>query len=204
MIPDRKFSSIISGGIDSSLVSWYLSRENIDVRFLGMYNLDKDWVRSNLKKFESYLNRDILQLNCFKKKWVNAFKFYIKTTKDLPRTWASISYYIISKVLNEKVLFTGEGADELFGGYKDYLDEGITKYSSYDRRDIFTEMPKAFEPIIEDDVFLTDTINNVPVGSFASDSGISLNGKEGRNPFLRYEVVKFALNLPKKYKIRND
>jgi asparagine synthase (glutamine-hydrolysing) len=203
MIPDRKFSSIISGGIDSSLVSWYLSRENIDVRFLGMYNLDKDWVSSNLKKFESYLNKDILQLNCFKKKWVDAFKYYIETTKDLPRTWASISYYLISKEWNEKVMFTGEGADELFGGYKDYLDEGITKYSSYDRRDIFTEMPEYFEPIIEDDVFLTDTLNMIPVGSFAADSGIALNGKEGRNPFLRYDVVKFALNLPKKYKIKN-
>jgi hypothetical protein len=64
-------------------------------------------------------------------------------------------------------------------------------------------MPEYFEPIIEDDVFLTDTLNMIPVGSFAADSGISLNGKEGRNPFLRYEVVKFALNLPKKYKIRN-
>ena len=142
-------------------------------------------------------------MECSKREWIDAFEFYIKTVGDLPRTWATISYYLISKVLDEKVLFTGEGADELFGGYRDYLNNGVTKYSSYNRRDIFTEMPEYFEPIIEDDVFLTDTLNMIPVGSFAADSGISLNGKEGRNPYLRYDIVKFALNLPKKYKIRN-
>ena len=74
--------------------------------------------------------------------------------EDLPRSWGTISYYLVSNAIKpSKVLFTGEAADELFGGYKDYLKPGTTKYSKYRRREIFDEMPNEFKPEISTDPF---------------------------------------------------
>ena len=208
MIPEPEFSAIISGGIDSSLVSWYISRQNgssDSPTFVGLNNIGKDRVSCNVDKFEPYLNHRIKRVDVTREEWLEAFSWVVSgVIKDLPRSWSTISYYLVSKAVKpSKVLFTGEAADELFGGYADYLQPGTTKYSSYIRRNIFRSMPVEFQPEIELNPFLTDVINHVPVGCFAANTGAALNGIEARNPFLRWELARFALSLPSDYKVRN-
>ena len=205
MIPNRKFTSIISGGIDSSLVSWYVSRESNDANFVGLNNIGKDRVSCDIEKFEPFLGKEIKRVDITKEEWLEAFYHAIANVmKDLPRSWSTISYYLVSNAIKpSKVLFTGEAADELFGGYKDYLNPGTTKYSEYSRRDIFEKMPIEFKPEISTNSFLTDVMNNVPAGCYAANTGAAINGVETRNPFLRFDIVRFALNIPTEYKIRN-
>jgi asparagine synthetase B (glutamine-hydrolysing) len=172
---------------------------------VGLNNIGKDRVSCDVEKFEPFLGKEIKRVDITKEKWLEAFYHVMATVmKDLPRSWSTVSYYLVSNAIKpRKVLFTGEAADELFGGYKDYLKPGTTKYSKYTRRDIFDEMPNEFKPEISADPFLTDVINHIPVGCYAADTGAAINGVETRNPFLRFDIVRFALSIPTEYKIRN-
>ena len=52
----------------------------------------------------------------------------------IPYTWSWVGYYIMGEMLKEddfKVLYTGEGADEIFGGYPGYAKGEPTPYSGF-------------------------------------------------------------------------
>ena len=54
MIPqERKFCSIISGGIDSSLISIMLKNLSDTENFITLNHLGKDKISNNINKFEN-------------------------------------------------------------------------------------------------------------------------------------------------------
>ena len=60
MIPrERKFASIISGGIDSSLITKYLSEICDPNLFIAIDHVEKDTITKNLKHFENKLQKKI-------------------------------------------------------------------------------------------------------------------------------------------------
>ena len=124
------YGSLLSGGIDSSIIS-LLVNENIkiDTYFLEYNNNDK-YFESNMfqrsldRKYGDlmarYLNTNHKILNISEK---DLFKYLIDSLKarDLPGMGDidSSLYWLLSNIKNEYI-FTGECSDELFGGYPWY------------------------------------------------------------------------------------
>jgi asparagine synthetase B (glutamine-hydrolysing) len=131
MIPfNRKFASIVSGGIDSSLVSNYIC-ENSKPDFLIYINhIGKELHLNEIKKFEKYLKKDIYICDVNQNDY---FKNYIKCINICNSPINSHSFvgqFINAKIVSKRncrAIFGGEGADELFGGYETYLSENLNK-----------------------------------------------------------------------------
>ena len=109
-------ASVNSGGIDSGIVSRWFGDFQIAVNHIG-----KDFVSSNLD----------FALDVTQEDWCNYVDEFIEATYLFPYTWSWVGYYIMGKHLHNKVniLYTGEGADEIFGGYPDYAKRVRTPYS---------------------------------------------------------------------------
>ena len=86
------------------------------------------------------------------------------------QSWSFVGQWAISKACKQRVLFTGVGADELFGGYK-----RINEFDSQGS-DVFHELTYYHLPRL-DRMSMAHTL-------------------ELRSPFLGHEVVRFALGLP--------
>ena len=124
LYPDIDFYSVVSGGIDSTLVSKYLSDSSDKKQnYICLQFPEKDNVASGVSIFEKYFNNSIKQINVD----VDLFQDYLEESyksicMPLP-THSFVSQAILAREVNRegvKILFTGDGGDELFGGYEYY------------------------------------------------------------------------------------
>ncbi len=124
MKPDIPFYTVVSGGVDSSLVSKYIKNEsNIEPKYICLKFGEKDKVASDVHLFEKYLGNKIKEINVD----IDLFHSYLNECYQsicmpLP-THSFVSQAILAREVNKKnykILFTGDGGDELFGGYEFY------------------------------------------------------------------------------------
>lgn len=127
-ISDVKIGSYLSGGIDSSYVVSYLKPDTT-------YSVGFDYKEFNEVPYAKDLS-DILKIKN-KNELINADDFFESIDKveyyaDEPTAnLSAVPLYFLSKLASKdiKVVLSGEGADELFGGYTSYdEDEKLKKY----------------------------------------------------------------------------
>ena len=124
MKPDIPFYTVVSGGVDSSLVSKYIKNEStIEPKYICLKFGEKDKVASDVHLFEKYLENKIKEINVDVDLFHSNLKeCYQSICMPLP-THSFISQAILAREVNKnnfKILFTGDGGDELFGGYEFY------------------------------------------------------------------------------------
>ena len=148
MIPrGRRYAAVLSGGIDSSLLTRYLvAYGNPDV-LVAVNHLGKDRISTDLSGFERVLGRtiDIVQ--------VDPVMYAAELGRCQRVCGAPLhSHAFVGQALQSarvraagcRVLFGGDGADELFGGYEAYAQR-------HDARSRFSPSPYTAhqEPLIE-------------------------------------------------------
>jgi len=171
-----------SGGLDSSLIV-KLAEEPAPLFAVGLEN---SYDLSNAKRTASVLRRGVEQIVIEGRdvEYVRKEVQEIIGTSDALQTEIAIPFYFIGKVLKERGftnIVSGQGADELFAGYKRYEDSIA----------------------LESD--LVDDIVNIYENNLKRDLAVAKHfGIEMRLPFLDREVIQFALSLPNEYKLANN
>jgi asparagine synthase (glutamine-hydrolysing) len=122
LVSDVPVGTLLSGGLDSSLVTAMAARHSRDltafhVSVAGHPDLDE---RRFAEQLTGKLEIPFVPFELNGENFRRALPLVIQLS-DLPLTHPnSIAYYLISKVARDHgviVLLSGEGADELFGGY---------------------------------------------------------------------------------------
>lgn len=163
---------LLSGGLDSSLV-YYILKANLPpgaVSLLHYENSDDAAFLPSGVPFTYLSPRDLGEggLEEVLRSAVRAMEAPLDLGSLIPQYRLAEA---LSRLPDSRVVLTGDGADELFGGY--------TRAALYDSQmsDVFCELPYYHLPRL-DRIHMRFTT-------------------EVRSPFLSPEVIKFALSLPR-------
>jgi asparagine synthase (glutamine-hydrolysing) len=123
MIPDRPFAAVISGGVDSSLLGHYLVKQGSPQLLIAVDHIGKDLISCDLSGFEKKLGRpiDIIRIN--QDQYSSAIIGCQRICGSPLPSHSFVAQSLQSEYVHQKgckVLFGGEGGDELFGGYEAY------------------------------------------------------------------------------------
>ena len=180
---ERNMACLLSGGLDSSLisamVSKYVPKNQLQTYSIGMSGgSDLEYARMVSKHIHSKHTEIILTEHEFFSAIPEVI--YNIESYDTTTVRASVGNYLVAKYISEhsdaKVIFNGDGSDELTGGYM-----------------YFHNCPSD----IEFDHECKRLINNIQYYDvLRSDRSISCHGLEPRTPFLDRTFVHTYLSLP--------
>jgi asparagine synthase (glutamine-hydrolysing) len=104
----------------------------------------------------------------------------VKVSIGIPIYWTAEK----TAEMDLRVMLAGQGADELFGGYKRYLDEYLGGGSEKAQMTMFNDILRMYEDNLERDSKICNHLN-----------------VELRLPFATISMAKFAINLPLELKM---
>ena len=186
MLTDRPVAALLSGGLDSSLIASIVQRfltrsgqpplKTFSIGFKGSSDL------KHARLVADYIGSDHTEIVMTPDEFFRAIPEVIKAIESYDTTTvrASVGNYLIAKEIRQrtdcKVVFNGDGADELFGGYLYFR-------SAPNDEAFHSETGRLLE-----DIQMFDVLR--------SDRSISSNGLEARTPFLDKQFVAVVRSLP--------
>ena len=190
LMSEREIGCLLSGGLDSSLISSIVSKNYIGKK-LNTFSIGIKG--SNDLKY-SQLVADFIQSNhhniqVHEKDFLDAIETVIYNIESYDTTTvrASVGNYLVSKYIKDntdcKVIFNGDGSDEVCCGYL-YLRKAPNS----------KELQLESEKLVKE-LHLYDVLR--------SDRSVSSNGLEARTPFLDKKFVKYYLSIPAELKTFN-
>ncbi len=180
---------IFSGGLDSSYLALLLKEisENIPLK-IKLYAVGAEGSKDVEAAIyaSKFLNMDLEICEVTEELIREALPQVVNAIGDdnLMKVGVGLTTYFATKMVAEdgmKVAISGQGADELFGGYKRYLQSFVDGTLNYDLR---VDMSNIYHVNLERD-----------------DACSMLNGIELRLPFLDKTLVELVLNIPDNKKI---
>jgi asparagine synthase (glutamine-hydrolysing) len=190
LLSDRPVACLLSGGLDSSLITSIVVNllKNKSDRKLETFSIglpgSTDLVYA--KKVAAYLDTNHTEILLTEDDFFNAIPEVIEKIESYDTTTvrASVGNYLISKYISEhsdaKVIFNGDGSDELTGGYL-----------------YFHNAPN----LLLFDFEVKNLLNNIHYFDvLRSDKSISSCGLEPRTPFLDKTFVNTYLSIPLHYR----
>ena len=183
---ERPIACLLSGGLDSSLITALVSLElkknvnnsklnTFSIGFLGSEDL------RHAKIVSDYIGTNHTEIIIDEEIFFNTIPKVIKAIESYDTTTirASVGNYLlgeyISKNIDAKVIFNGDGSDELCGGYL-YMNLACDAI----------EFDKETRRLLKD-IHLFDVLR--------SDKCISSHGLEPRTPFLDRSFVNYYLSI---------
>jgi len=183
---ERPIACLLSGGLDSSLITALVSKyhknnglspiETYSIGLAGSVDLH------HAKIVAEYLGTKHTEIVLTEKEFCDAVPEVIRAIEsyDTTSVRASIGNYLLGKYIaahsEAKVIFNGDGSDELLGGYL-YLK----------RAPDAVEFDKECRRLLKD-IHAFDVLR--------SDKSISTHGLEPRTPFLDRAFTQYVLSLP--------
>jgi asparagine synthase (glutamine-hydrolysing) len=182
---ERKIAALLSGGLDSSLIAalvnrqlYYHSKTKLETYAIGLPESED---LKYAKMVADYIGSNHHEIIVSEDDFFNAIPevIYAIESYDTTTVRASVGNYLIAKYIKEnsesKVIFGGDGADELMGGYL-----------------YFHKAPSS----IEFDNECKRLINDISYYDvLRCDKTVASNGLEARCPFLDRELVQYYLSL---------
>jgi len=187
----KEVAVAFSGGLDSSVVAFLAKSLGADVHLIHV-SLENQQETEHAKKVAEELglpihvylyNEENVEEILPKVLWLIEEPDSLKASIGIPFYWAAEK----TAEMKIKVLLAGQSADELFGGYKRYLNDYLQHGSQKVQEIIFNDILKMYETNFERD-FKICNFHNV----------------ELRLPFATYSIAKFAAELPLKQKIEKQ
>jgi len=184
---ERPIACLLSGGLDSSLIAAlvtdYYKRNNVEKPLetysIGLQNSED---LKYAKQVAEYIGSNHTEIVVTEQEMFDIIPELIATIESYDTTTvrASIGNYLLGKYIvsnsSAKVIFNGDGSDELFGGYL-YMNK-CPDDIEFDR-----ETRRRLK-----DIHLFDVLR--------SDKSISSNGLEPRTPFLDKSFANYVLSIP--------
>jgi asparagine synthase (glutamine-hydrolysing) len=185
---ERPIACLLSGGLDSSLITALVCKMHKEAgrhpRTIETYSIglpDSEDVKY-AKKVAQHLGTTHHEIIVSEQEMIDAIPEVIRAIEsyDVTTVRASIGNYLVAKYISQnsdaKVIFNGDGSDELCGGYlyMHHCPDSI----EFDKETIR----------LLNDIYLFDVLR--------SDKSISSNGLEPRTPFLDKEFVNYYLSIP--------
>jgi asparagine synthase (glutamine-hydrolysing) len=183
---DRPIACLLSGGLDSSLITAlvveYHKLHNLPVVETYSIGLEGSVDLAYARTMANYLGTNHTEIVLQEEDFLNAIPEVIKSIEsyDTTSVRASIGNWLLGKYIAEhsdaKVIFNGDGSDELTGGYL-YMHKapGMIEFDGECRR-------------LLKDIHAFDVLR--------SDKSISSHGLEPRTPFLDRTWVQYYLSIP--------
>lgn len=177
----EKSGVLFSGGLDSSILALLASKYSDVILYTAGAegSSDVEWARRVADKLGLELREYIFDIDDVEEA-IPKVAFAIEEPNPMNLA-IGIPFYFATKLAKEdgvKTLLSGQGADELFGGYAKYLQNPLL-------------MEKDLTELAEKNLARDDKI-------------AMINGVEGRPPFLDLNVVRIALRTPLEYKIKDN
>jgi asparagine synthase (glutamine-hydrolysing) len=200
MTTQRPIACLLSGGLDSSLIAALVcdihnkncnkinKQTNTKIETYSIGLPDSEDIKY-ARMVASYIGSKHTEIIVSEQDMLDAIPEVIKTIESYDTTTvrASIGNYLIGKYIKEhseaKVIFNGDGSDELAGGYL-YMSS-CPDNIEYDKETIR----------LLKDIHLFDVLR--------SDKSISSHGLEPRTPFLDRAFVNYYLSIPMEYRNHN-
>jgi len=179
---DRPIACLLSGGLDSSvitaLVNELLPKGQLETYSIGLEgSVDLKYA----KIVADYLGTKHTEIIISEDDFFNAIPEVIEAIESYDTTTvrASVGNYLIGKYISKnseaKVIFNGDGSDELTGGYL-----------YFNKCEDSIEFDKETKRLLTD-IHMYDVLR--------SDKSISTNGLEPRTPFLDRGFVEYYLSI---------
>ena len=191
---ERPIACLLSGGLDSSLIAALVAdyfkknkQQQIETYSIGLENSEDI---KHARIVAEYIGSKHNEIIVSERQMFYIIPELIQTIESYDTTTvrASIGNYLIGKYIasnsDAKVIFNGDGSDELFGGYL---------YINKCPDDI--EFDKEVRRLLKD-IHLFDVLR--------SDKCISSNGLEPRTPFLDRNFVNYVLSIPPYFRNHNN
>lgn len=191
LMSERPIGCLLSGGLDSSLVSALVARNyepyKLNTFSIGMKG-STDLYYANLAAKHIKSNHHNIELT--NEDFLNAIEetIYMIESYDITTVRASVGNYLVGKYIKNttdcKVIYNGDGSEEIMGSY-------LWLSNIDNEEDFYIENHKLLTEISYFDVL-------------RSDRSISDNGLEPRVPFLDKTFVDYVMSIPVKYKMFGD
>ncbi len=188
---ERPIACLLSGGLDSSLIASLVNNyckinnmKQLETYSIGLFGSED---LRNARIVSDYLQTNHTEIIVTEREMFEAIPevIYAIESYDTTTVRASIGNYLLGKYISKnsdaKVIFNGDGSDELCGGYL---------YMNKCPDDI--EFDKETRRLLKD-IHLFDVLR--------SDKSISSHGLEPRTPFLDKTFVNYYLSIP--FTLRN-
>ena len=185
MLTDRPVAALLSGGLDSSLIA-ALVQSNL--KQLGQPPLKTFTIGfegssdvAHARMVAEWIGSEHTEITMTPDEFFGAIPTVVKAIESFDTTTvrASTGNYLVAKKIREltqcKVVFNGDGADELFGGYL-YFNKAPNNEAFH------AETARLLKDIHYFDVL-------------RSDRSISANGLEARTPFLDKQFVSVVRSI---------
>ena len=183
---ERPIACLLSGGLDSSLITSlvnHYSYKQIETYSIGLEGSED---LKYAKIVANFLGTKHTEVILTEQDFINAIPevIYAIESYDTTTVRASIGNYLLAKYISQhseaKVIFNGDGSDELCGGYL-YMNYASSSL------DFDNETKRLLK-----DIHMFDVLR--------SDKSISSNGLEPRTPFLDRSFVQYYLSIDPNYR----
>ena len=188
---EREIGCLLSGGLDSSLISSIVAK-NYPGDKLNTFSVDIEGSvdLEYAKSVADFIKSKHHSIQITEKDFLDAIEVVIYNIESYDTTTvrASVGNYLVSKYIREntdcKVIFNGDGSDEVCCGYLYLRNAPSSKELQLESERLVSEL------------YFFDVLR--------SDRSISSNGLEARTPFLDKTFVKYYLSIPSELKVFNS